>query len=90
MIGFGVWAEEDTTAIDEMFVPNGEARGLGANTLIGPAGFKRFHSALCAQLSNIIITVDKSVEVGEWISVVSTLRAKAQPFETALAGQSII
>ena len=43
-----------------------------------PAGFKRFHSALCAQLANIIITVDKSVEEGEWISVVCTLRAKAQ------------
>jgi hypothetical protein len=73
-----VWAEEDTTAIDEMFMPDGEARGLGANTLVGPAGFKRFHAALCAQLSNIVITVDKSIEEGEWISVVCTLRAKSQ------------
>src|SRR4051812_7956328 len=73
-----VWAEEDTSAIDELFVPHGQARGLGANVLIGPEGFKQFHAALCAQLSNILIAVDKSIEEGEWISVVCTMRAKSQ------------
>ena len=71
-----VWKEEDTSAIDELFMPDGQARGLGANVLIGPADFKQFHAALCAQLSGIVITVDKSLEEGDWISVVCTLRAQ--------------
>lgn len=71
-----VWAEEDTTAIDEMFVPDGEARGLGANILIGPAGFRQFHSALLQLLSDIKITIDKSIDEGDWLSVVCSLSAK--------------
>lgn len=71
-----VWAEEDASAIDEMFVPDGIARGLGANHLIGPEGFKQFHSALCALLSDIKITIDKSIESGDWISVICSVAAK--------------
>jgi hypothetical protein len=73
-----VWAEEDKTAIDELFIPDGHARGLGQNVLIGPEGFKQFHSALCGLLSDIVITIDKSVESGDWISAVCTLKAKDQ------------
>jgi ketosteroid isomerase-like protein len=73
-----VWTEEDCTAIDELFIPDGEARGLGANVLIGPDGFKQFHSALCGLLSNFAITIDKSVESGDWLAVVCTLRAKSR------------
>ena len=73
-----VWKEEDTSAIDELFLPDGQARGLGANVLIGPADFKQFHAALCAQLSGIVITADKSLEEGDWISVVCTLHAQRQ------------
>jgi len=70
-----VWTQQDASAIDEMFVPDGQARGLGPNVLIGPEGFKQFHSALCSLLSGFVITIDKSVESGEWISAVCTLRA---------------
>jgi len=73
-----VWSEQDCSAIEELFIPDGKARGLGANVLIGPEGFKQFHSALCGLLTNFVITIDKSVESGEWISVVCTLRAKSQ------------
>ncbi len=73
-----VWTEEDSTAIEELFVPDGEARGLGANVLIGPEGFKQFHSALRGLLCNFVITIDKSVESGDWISAVCTLRAKSR------------
>src|SRR4051794_24957089 len=80
-----VWAEEDASAIDELFVPEGQARGLGANTLVGPKDFKQFHAALCAQLSEIVITVDKSLEEGDWISVICTLRAKGSKTGTPVA-----
>ena len=73
-----VWTEEDSAAIEELFVPDGQARGLGANVLIGPEGFKQFHSALRGLLSNFMITIDKSIESGDWISAVCTLRAKSR------------
>ena len=75
-----VWTEEDSTAIEELFVPDGEARGLGANALIGPQGFKQFHSALRGLLCDFVITIDKSIEVGDWIAAVCTLRAKSRKF----------
>lgn len=73
-----VWTEEDSAAIDELFIPDGEARGLGANHLIGPEGFKQFHSALCGLLSDFVITIDRSLEVEDWISAVCTLRARSE------------
>ena len=76
-----VWTEQDANAIDEMFVPDGAARGLGANVRFGPAEFRAFHSALCRQLTDIVITIDKSIEEGDWISAVCTLRARSR--ETA-------
>jgi hypothetical protein len=77
-----VWTEEDSTAIEELFVPDGQCRGLGANVLIGPQGFKQFHSALLGRLSNCAITIDKSLESGEWLSAVCTLRAKSRQSAT--------
>ena len=79
-----VWTKEDTTAIDEMFIPDGEARGLGANVLIGPEGFKQFHSALRGLLSDFAITIDKSIEEGDWIAAVCTLRAKSRGSDTPI------
>jgi len=73
-----VWTEEDSAAIDELFVPDGMARGLGANALVGPEGFKQFHSTLCGLLRDFVITIDKSVEEGQWIATVCTLRARSR------------
>ena len=71
-----VWKEEDTKAIDELFVVDGKARGLGDNHLIGPKDFKVFHAALCALISDIKITLDKAIEEEDWLSVVCTLEAR--------------
>ena len=73
-----VWTEQDSAAIDELFIPDGRASGLGANELIGPQGFKQFHSALCAMLSDFVITIDKSLEVDDWISAICTLWARSR------------
>src|SRR5690242_15720413 len=75
---YRVWTCQDTAAIDELFIPDGEARGLGANVLIGPEEFKQFHSALCELLSDFVITIDKSMELDDWISAICTLRARAK------------
>ena len=79
-----VWTEQDADAIDELFVPDGAARGLGGNVLIGPAGFREFHSALRALLTDFVITIDKSLEEGEWISAVCTLRATSKESATPI------
>ncbi|MFY9558505.1 MAG: ester cyclase [Blastocatellia bacterium] len=46
--------------------------------MIGPEGFKLFHSALRAILSDFKITMDKTIESGDWISAVCTLNAKSR------------
>ena len=73
-----VWNEEDESAIEELFVPDGEARGLGANALVGPRDFKLFHSALRALLTNFNITIDKAIEEGDWIALICTLNATSR------------
>lgn len=73
-----VWTEEDSAAIEELFIPDGQAQGLGENVLIGPEGFKQFHSALRGLLSDFVITVDKSIESGDWLSALCTLRARSR------------
>ena len=79
-----VWTEQDANAIDDLFVPDGAARGLGANALIGPAGFREFHSALRGLLTDFVITIDKSLEEGEWISAICTLRATSRQSGTPI------
>ncbi len=73
-----VWNEEDTQAIDELFIPDGLAQGFGPTALVGPEQFKPFHQAVCALLSDIDITIEKSGESDDWISVVCTLRANSE------------
>ena len=87
-----VWTKEDSNAIEELFIPDGKAKGLGANPRVGPEGFKQFHSALRGLLCDFVITIDKTVEEGDWISVVCTLRAKSRrsgdPIE--ITGQTMV
>ncbi len=70
-----VWHERSEDAIDELLRPDADARGLGGNVLVGPEAFKAFHRAVCGLFSAIEIAIDKSVEEGEWISALCTLRA---------------
>jgi hypothetical protein len=73
-----VWTEQDADAIDELFIPEGAASGLRTNVAIGPAEFKEFHSALLALLTDLVITIDKSIQEDDWIAAVCTLRARSR------------
>ena len=73
-----VWSEEDTTAIDELFLADGKAKGLGSQPLVGPADFKLFYAALCALLRDINISVDLCVQEGPWVSAVCRFCAQSQ------------
>ena len=71
-----VWSEQDTAAIDEIFVPDGKAEGLGVDDRTGAEGFKQFHAAVCEQFADISITVDKIIERDKWTSTLCTFRSK--------------
>ena len=79
-----VWNEENADAIDELFVVDGQARGLGGNPLVGPDDFKQFHTALRGLLGDFNITIDNTVEEGEWISAICSLCAKCSKTGTPI------
>ena len=73
-----VWSEEDVAAIDEMFVKDGRAVGLGAQTrvgesefreheMLGPDEFKVFQKALLGLVRDVTISVTHSMTSGEWM-----------------------
>lgn len=70
-----VWTEREPGAIEEMFRPEGIARGLGANLLFGPNEFGQFRDALGALFTDITVTVDHHIEQDDWISCICTFRA---------------
>ncbi len=71
-----VWNTPDESAIDDMLVPDTEAEGLGSQALIGPEGFKTFHRHFFDMMEDIEITVNKSLESGEWIAAHISMSAK--------------
>ncbi len=81
-----VWKEQDTSAIDEMFIPEGTARGLGPHLkladesfqeheIIGPEGFKAFHKCIVDMMDDIEIRTTHSMEEGDWIAALCVFRA---------------
>ena len=72
-----VWQQEDASAIDEFFHPDGKAEGLEDGTLVGPEDFKPFHQAICALLKDMKIKVNKTLEEGDWITCTYTLTAQS-------------
>ncbi len=88
-----VWNEGDASAIDDMFLKDGKARGLGGEDLVtevadlqaieeqvrvGPEGFKDFHARLFAILKDFDIQVNQSMEDGDWISALCTVHATSR------------
>lgn len=70
-----VWKEQNPVTIDEMLMPDTTARGLGDQTRIGPGDFKGFYEALLELVSDVDIRIDHSMESGDWISALCTVRA---------------
>jgi hypothetical protein len=67
-----VWVERDEAAIDEILMVDAAAHGLGEQTLVGPEGFRVFHRALCAQLSDTELVVDHHIEAAGWLAALCT------------------
>ncbi|WP_168206319.1 ester cyclase [Labrenzia sp. PHM005] len=73
-----VWSEEDQSAIDEMFLQDGRAVGLGTQTkvgenefreheMLGPDDFKVFQKALLNLVKDVKIEVTHSMTSNEWL-----------------------
>ena len=71
-----VWEEEDASAIDEMFVQDPEIQPIGMHKPIDIEEFKEFHKLICAQLKEIDIKIDKTVEQGDWLTALCSCYAK--------------
>lgn len=79
-----VWEEEDESAIDEMFKPGAQAKGLGDKPLEGPEDFKMFHRNLLRLLCDVKLEVTESMESGDKLCAICIFRAKSRNGENPL------
>ena len=84
-----VWVERDEAAIDEILAIDAAAHGLGGQTLVGPEGFKAFHRALCAQLSDTELVVDHHIEAAGWLAALCTFKGTTSAGDRATITGSI-
>ena len=87
-----VWTKEDAATIDEMLVDSAVTHGLGSpnstepQKRIGPEEFKAFHKAMLGLIGNVEFVLDKTVEDGDWLSLLvtvkGTLRKNGNPMKT--------
>lgn len=70
--------EEDASAIAELYVPDGPVRGLGKRPMLQPRDFEAFQKALLGLVKDVHVAIDRSLEDGEWLSLLCTLSAKCR------------
>jgi predicted ester cyclase len=67
-----VWNGRDESSIDRMLNPSGGIDGLrlrDATSLRGPAEFKVFYRSFISAFPDMHITVEKTIEQGDWLAV---------------------
>jgi len=70
-----VWNNDNESAIDEMFHHEGKAHGLGADAVIGIAGFKTFYNAFRKDYKQVHVTVDKTLLDGDYAVTLCEVKA---------------
>lgn len=78
-----VWLQGDLAAIDELFIPDGQARGMMEFT-VGPEDFKALVPAFLAQVTFTEFTFDKVINCGDWIWVALTAHALSHATEAPI------
>ncbi|MGB0958653.1 MAG: ester cyclase [Halocynthiibacter sp.] len=86
-----VWEDEDLDAISEFFVPDMTARGLVDDVQVGPDEFKAFVMAALALVCDVKIIIEKSIEDGDWVSMLLTFKAtdRNTEREISVTGQAL-
>jgi predicted ester cyclase len=81
-----VWNETREDAIDALMSPDGKVYGLGGDVIVGPAGFKPFHRALCSALTDFKVEVLQTVAQDD--RVAAYCRVTARHSGDGLGGQA--
>ncbi len=74
-----VWNKGRVAAIDEMLDENGIVHGLSddpSNPIIGPAGFKPFHTVFRDAFPNMLIAVEDAIAEGDKVAARCSVRAR--------------
>jgi hypothetical protein len=87
-----VWLEEDTSAIDEILLPETKASGLGSHPHIGPDEFRYFHAGLLGLMEQVIVTSDLHIEQGDWLAQLVTVKGicRKTSHEVTMLGQMML
>jgi predicted ester cyclase len=66
-----VWNRKNEAAIDEMFHPDGQSKGLpDPDSIIrGPEEFKRTHRNFLAAFPDLHVSLEELVAEGDWVAV---------------------
>ena len=73
-----VWAEEDATAVSDLYEADGPIRGLGKQDMLEAGDFVSFQKALLGLVSDVRVDIDKSIERGNWLALLCSLTAKSR------------
>ena len=71
-----VWNKGREEAIDELYVPEGTAHGLGEKYKSGPEEFKLFHRLLCQTCSDIHAEMNDIMAAGDRVAIRGTITMK--------------
>ena len=70
-----VWNKNNKSAIAELMHTRANAHGLGAEAIIGTAGFEPFHDEFNRAYSDIHVAVDKTLVDGDYVTAMCTVTA---------------
>ncbi|HXT69326.1 MAG TPA: ester cyclase [Vicinamibacterales bacterium] len=63
-----VWNQGKVETIDKLLAPGAVVHGLGPAPMIGPAGFKAFHSAYRNAFPDVTLQVDDLIAEGDCVA----------------------
>ena len=85
-----VWVEGVVDDAEGFFNPEAEASGLMPDLAVGGEEFRWFVAALLEQLNVTRVTLEKGVEQGEWISVMTTFDADVLATGQQISGSGML
>lgn len=71
-----VWLAQDWAAIDRLFAPDAQARGVMSFEMM-PADFEALVPAILSHVEEPVIEIPRVVEQGDWVSAFVVLHARA-------------
>ena len=76
------WNQKDESAIDDTMAEDTITHGLGEGDMIGREPFREFYRMFHDSFDSIRITIDQTMEEGDYIAYRATARATLSPSRT--------